>query len=183
MLFISTNRIEFQIDEEDLHFLESHPCVSLTWDGYVRVRRRGEKKMYRLHRLIMGVTGRRIVDHRHGDRRDLRKQNLRVCLLKQNNRNLAKTKRANTTSEYKGVSLHAQTKRWRVRIYFNRRCIELGLFDCPIEAAKIYDRAAIRYHGEFARLNFMTPTAPATLPEFQTQNRPESLGIPAPIAI
>jgi hypothetical protein len=44
--------------------------------------------------------------------------------------------------------------RWRARIRVNGKRISLGLFKDEIEAAKAYDRAARKYHGEFASLNF-----------------------------
>jgi len=31
--------------------------------------------------------------------------------------------------------------------------IYLGSFTCPTEAARAYNAAAIKYHGEFAKLN------------------------------
>jgi hypothetical protein len=36
----------------------------------------------------------------------------------------------------------------------NKKRIELGYFRDEIEAAKAYDRAAMKYHGQFACLNF-----------------------------
>ncbi|GAH24783.1 unnamed protein product, partial [marine sediment metagenome] len=35
-----------------------------------------------------------------------------------------------------------------------RKRINLGYFRDEIEAAKAYDRAAMKYHGQFASLNF-----------------------------
>ncbi|MHC4062387.1 MAG: AP2/ERF family transcription factor [Planctomycetota bacterium] len=36
----------------------------------------------------------------------------------------------------------------------NGRRKYIGRFENEIDAAKAYDRAAIRYHGEYANLNF-----------------------------
>ena len=40
------------------------------------------------------------------------------------------------------------------RIGYDSKYIHLGVFTDPVKAAKAYDRAARRYHGAFARLNF-----------------------------
>jgi hypothetical protein len=44
--------------------------------------------------------------------------------------------------------------KWRAQIMLNGRLIHLGYFTDPVEAAKAYDEAARKYHGEFASLNF-----------------------------
>jgi len=45
-------------------------------------------------------------------------------------------------------------KRWRTRILVNGKRLYLGSFKNEIAAAKAYDEAAKRYHGEYAALNF-----------------------------
>jgi hypothetical protein len=48
------------------------------------------------------------------------------------------------------------------QIMANGRKVHLGVFDDKVDAAKAYDTAARKYHGEFAVLNFPDRT-PSTL--------------------
>jgi hypothetical protein len=50
--------------------------------------------------------------------------------------------------------LEKRTGRWAAKIQQHRKQIWLGCFDNEIDAAKTYDKAAKKYYGEFARLNF-----------------------------
>lgn len=54
--------------------------------------------------------------------------------------------------KYKGVSLAKNATQYRANIYAGRQ-VHLGLFDCPIDAARAYDKAAESMRGEFAWLN------------------------------
>jgi hypothetical protein len=45
-------------------------------------------------------------------------------------------------------------KRWRARIRVNGRRIYLGSFENELDAAKAYDSAAKKHHGQFAAVNF-----------------------------
>ncbi len=58
------------------------------------------------------------------------------------------------TSKYRGVSLERKTGKWRAKIYFNGKYMNLGSFEIEEDAARAYDAAAKIYHGEFASLNF-----------------------------
>jgi hypothetical protein len=110
------------------------------------------KRMY-LHRAIMRAPKRKFVDHRNNDGLDNRRANLRLATRSQNMMNRAKTK-SKTSSKYLGVSFDKGCNRWRaaIRVHYKQR--HLGSFKNEVDAARVYDSAAKKYHKEFARLNF-----------------------------
>jgi hypothetical protein len=109
-------------------------------------------KRLRLHRLIMDCPTGLCVDHIFGDTLDNRKYNLRICTFTQNRKNTVKHKET-ATSKYKGIYWNKRDKAWRCQIRTNNKQIFLGNFKNEIEGAIAYNQAAIKYHGEFARLN------------------------------
>jgi len=102
-----------------------------------------------LHRFIMDTPPGKQVDHIDGDGLNCTRKNMRECLPKENARNLRTPK--NSTTGYKGVS--KRIRGWRAQIVVNDKQIYLGTFDSPESAAKAYNEAAKKYHGDFARLN------------------------------
>jgi hypothetical protein len=112
---------------------------------------RGE--MVKMHREVANTPEGLLCDHINGMRLDNRKANLRSANYTQNVRNSKKTS-SPTYSKYKGVTYRNRSKKWVAMIYLNRRQIFLGSFEDEIEAAKAYDKAAKKYFGEFAKLNF-----------------------------
>jgi hypothetical protein len=106
-----------------------------------------------MHREVLNVLDNMLIDHINRKGLDNRKANLRPATQAQNMRN-RKKHHYNSRSRYKGLYWQEHNKKWRVRIAFNKKRIQLGQFSDEIEAAKAYDRAAKKYHGDFASLNF-----------------------------
>ena len=100
-----------------------------------------------MHGFILGVKGRKLIpDHINGDGLNNMKRNLRPATIKENGRNRKKSK--NSSSEYKGVIVSITA-----RICVEGKFIFLGSFKTQKEAAIAYNQAALKYFGEFARLN------------------------------
>lgn len=58
------------------------------------------------------------------------------------------------TSGYKGVGWSRASGKWRAYIQVDGRQVHLGLHLDPLDAARVYDAAALEHFGEYARLNF-----------------------------
>ncbi len=106
-----------------------------------------------MHRLVMGVLDDPGVFVDHIDRNGLNntRNNLRLASNAENARNAVGKKRPARTSSFKGVYLRKGA--WRADIKVNRRTIPLGAFETELAAARAYNAAALKYFGEFARLN------------------------------
>lgn len=121
-------------------------------DGkYQRVKVDG--KTFRVHRIIFLMFHGWLpveVDHKDTIKTNNHIENLRASTKPQNQSNRGKNK--NNTSGYKGVNWHARQKKWHARIGVGSKRIYLGSFDTEESAAMAYAQAAMRYHGEFARV-------------------------------
>jgi len=114
-----------------------------------------------MHRLIMGVTDRRVwTDHINHDGLDNRRANLRVCTNRQNQRN-QRAQGVPKTSRYKGVWFSTREHCWTAQIAVGDNRIHLGYFTSEESAAVAYDNAARKYFGEFAQTNFTPAAAPS----------------------
>lgn len=105
-----------------------------------------------MHRIVANAPKGLIVDHINHNGLDNRRSNLRLCTTTQNQRN--SRPRPGSSSKYKGVCWCKSSKKFRARIYINRKSVDIGYFTDEIAAAKAYDRKARELFGEFAYLNF-----------------------------
>lgn len=137
------------VDDEDYEWASRHKWYLTNPGGYVAGYVASAQRLMRIHREILQASDDMQVDHINGDRLDNRRCNLRVCTHSQNFFNKGKMP---GKSGYKGV--YNFGKRWKVMIQADRKQHYIGYFSSEIDAAKAYDEAAKKYHGEFARLNF-----------------------------
>ena len=144
------------VDDEDYEYLNK-----FKWNAYecgntfyarrsITVSKNKQTVIY-MHRFIMKPNKAMVIDHLDGNPLNNQKNNLRICTHAENMRN--RKKNVNNKSGYKGVSLDKNLNKFRCKLYMNGKTIQIGYFINPIDAARAYNEAALKYHGEFANLN------------------------------
>ena len=112
--------------------------------------RRFKGKYILMHRAIMKPRKGFVVDHINGNGLDNNRSNLRICTQSQNCSNSVNK----GNSKYRGT--YRMRDYWQASIKHNYKKIHLGTFRTQEEAARCYDKAAVRIFGIFARTNFKT---------------------------
>ncbi len=146
------------VDDDMFDYLSQWKwCVLVKKWGAYAVRQsssyKGLRKFLFMHRIILGAKEAEQGDHWDGNTLNNQKANLRICTASGNACNRVVSNR--NTSGYKGVSWYKRHKKWCVRITIKGRRFHLGYFDDLVQAALAYDDGARKYHGQFARTNFL----------------------------
>lgn len=144
------------IDLDDFEYLNQYSWYLFDNHGRnqyaLRYSRSKKQSTIRMHRDVLKITDSSIhIDHINGNGLDNRKNNLRIASIRQNAQN--QKIRKDNISGYKGVSFIRKSNKWRTCICVNGKNKHLGCFETKEEAAIAYNNAAIKYFGEFARLN------------------------------
>lgn len=152
MVGVTKKGQEFLFDEEDWDVIQHFSWFSTT-KGYINTSDRTfDVQLIPMHRMVLHAEDpKQHIDHINGNPSDNRKSNLRVCTQQQNLWN--QPARTNNISGYKGVYPNKRRTRWKATIKVNYENIYLGQYDTKEQAALAYNQAAIKYHGEFAKLN------------------------------
>ena len=147
------------VDDEDYERLKKYSWfahVSKSPDGSVKrvyAHTRIQGRLKPMHHFIAVSSCE--IDHIDGDALNNRRENLRSATTSTNqaNRKVVTIIRGKQQSSiFKGVSFKNQRNTWQCRIAVHGRRISRH-FKNEIEAAKAYNDFALKYFGEYARLN------------------------------
>ena len=121
-------------------------------NGYVAIDVDG--KLLKLSRYLMNVYDENVhVDHKHGDKLDNRKRNLRCSTAQNNSKNKGKSE--NKSSVYMGVTYDVNRNRWLARVGGAGKVNNIGSFEYEKDAARARDLfIMLILKDEYYRLNF-----------------------------
>lgn len=147
-----------QVDDEDFEHLNQWKWfVQIDKNTcYARLSINKNKKWthHMMHRMIMNAPKHLQVDHIDKNGLNNQRSNLRLCTASQNGSNRISLGR----SKYLGVNFYCDKKGKeyiRAAIKSNGKQIYIGTFKTEEDAAMAYNKAALKYHGEFANLNII----------------------------
>jgi hypothetical protein len=122
-----------------------------------------------MHREILPPPRGMVVDHIDGNKANNCRCNLRVATREQNSRN--QRKHNGSVSVFKCVFYCRKNRKWYVKCQYQGKRHRFGPFDTEVEAALAYDRKAVEWFGEFARLNFPEEWPPERRAAVYTQRQ------------
>ncbi len=145
------------VDDCDYESMSQHKWYALNSKWGFRAARScrigGKKRCVLMCRQILGLGhgDKRQTDHINHNTLDERRHNLRVCTNQQNSYNRRGSRKA--SSKYKGVSWYKAYGKWMGYIRSDGKNVFLGYFSEEDNAARAYNRAARKLHGQYAYLN------------------------------
>lgn len=147
-----THGIKAQISDRDAKLVNKFKWCAVKRGKTFYAEARKGCKMISMHRLILGLNDPKIKgDHRDRNGLNNQRNNLRVATNSQSSAN--RGKHINGKSKYFGVSWFKHAGLWRSQIQKNGIVYHLGYFKDEKKAAIAYNKAAEKFHGEFANIN------------------------------
>ena len=134
------------VDEDLAHDLDRYWWSGGGSKGQYAATSLGGRSIY-LHQMVQPDVR---VDHKNGNTLDCRRENLRPATQRQNTGNIKKRGKG----QYKGIQRNGSGWSARIRCPDTGKRLHVGQFKTAEEAARAYDDAARRIHGEFACVNF-----------------------------
>jgi hypothetical protein len=154
-----TKRGAVLIDPMDLHYL-SLGELDINPSGYIRIRNRVSKFRKFIHRLVTSAPNNMEVDHINHNPLDNRRCNLRICTKSENSRNNQgqKTRKAKYKGTYYEKRSKVVGKHYRAYTRVNGKKLWFGYYATEEDAARAYNKNALKLFGRFACLNDIRDT-------------------------